>query len=356
MKKNLLLIITSIIIFSLVGCTTTVPQEPENIPPEESNNLLEEEVLTVLDYYPFKENTVMDYQGIGNEFAEQKTFIEFVEGNRAQMKIINPGTTFVRVLEYKDGSLTEVFAEGEFYHIENMLDATSNSENIILQEPLKVGNTWEDSEGHNVEITSINQSIETPSGTYEALEITKKLEEGSTEKRYYAKDIGHVATIYLDGEFEVKTLLEEIDDEYEMEVITYYPTAQDVGTEYVKQDIEFNTNDNIEEILEDIMKNPPSNKLVSPISKNTKINKLHLNRDSWTLEADFSKELLTEMNAGSSFETEILKSITNTLGVFYDVDKVYITLEGEPYASGHYGISEGEYFEVDLEGINELEE
>lgn len=355
MKKNLLLIITSIMIFSLVGCATTAPQDQVKVPPVESNDLSKEEVLTVLDYYPFKENTVMDYQGIGNEFAEQKTFIEFVEGNRAQMKIVNPGTTFVRVLEYKDGALKEVFSEGEFYHIENMLNSTSNSEEIILQEPLKLGNAWEDSEGHNVEITSVSQSIETPSGTYEALEITKKLDEGSTEKRYYAKDIGHVATIYVDGEFEVKTLLEEIDDEYETQVITYYPTSEDVGTKYVKQNIEFNTNDDIEEVLEGIMKNPPSDKLIAPISKDTKINKLHLNRDSWTLEADFSKELLTEMNAGSSFETEILKSITNTLGIFYDVDKVYITVEGKPYASGHYGLSEGEYFEVDSEGINELE-
>ena len=88
----------------------------------------------------------MDYEGIGNEYAEQKTFIEFVEGNRAQMKIMNPGTVFVKVMEYKDGALTEVFAEGEFYHIENMLNANTNSSNTILKEPLQVGNTWSNDE------------------------------------------------------------------------------------------------------------------------------------------------------------------------------------------------------------------
>ena len=57
----------------------------------------------------------------------------------------------------------------------------------------------------------------------------------------------------------------------------------------LKKNIEFGTNDNIENILENIMKNPPSNKLISPTSKILNINKIHLNRDSWTLEVDFSK-------------------------------------------------------------------
>lgn len=355
MKKNLLLLIISITIFSLVGCRTTIPKESSDAPDKE--NISKSEILTIADYYPFKENTIMDYEGQGNEYAEQKTFIEFVEGNRAQMKIINPGTTFVKVIEYKNGALTEVFSEGEFYHIENMLNATSNSDNVILKEPLEVGTTWLNGEGNNKKITSIDTSIETPSGAYKVLEVTTELDKGAIQKEYYAKDIGHVASIYKDGEFEVKTLLEEVEnDEYAMEIATYYPTAKDIGTEYIKQTIRFNTNDNIEDILENIMENPPTNKLIPPISENTTINKMQLNRSSWTLEVDFSKDLLTDMNAGSSFETEILKSITNTLGIFYDVDKVYITIEGEPYESGHYGINEGEYFKVDIEGIKEFKE
>ena len=62
------------------------------------------------------------------------------------------------------------------------------------------------------------------------------------------------------------------------------------------------------------------------------------------------------MNAGSGFEYEILRSITNTLGDYYGVDKVYISIEGRPYASGHYEIGEDEFFEVDKEGIKEFKE
>ena len=60
------------------------------------------------------------------------------------------------------------------------------------------------------------------------------------------------------------------------------------------------------------------------------------------------------MNAGSGLEMEILKSLVNTLGAFYDVDKVYITVEDKPYESGHYGINTEEFFKVDKDGIEEF--
>jgi len=173
---------------------------------------------------------------------------------------------------------------------------------------------------------------------------------------YFVRGIGLVASIYKDGEFEVKTLLKTIENkEQEMNIISYYPTAKDIGTAYVEQNIKFGTNDNIEEILEKLFKNPPSDKLISPISKETKINGIHLDRESWVLEVDFSKEFADNLNTGSAFEVEMLKSIVNTLGKFYDVDKVYITVEGVPYESGHFSIREGEYFIVDTTELIEIQ-
>ena len=136
--------------------------------------------------------------------------------------------------------------------------------------------------------------------------------------------------------------------------MSFGPTAKDISTAYVIQGIEFATNDNIEEILENIMKNPPNEKLLPTISIDTKINRIDLDRESWTLKVDFSKELLEDMNAGSSLEMEILKSITNTLGKFYDVEKVYLSIDDKPYESGHFGIKAGEYFSVDTTDIEEF--
>lgn len=355
MKRYLALMLIIILTISLTGCKSSNTKEKFNTLGDEE--ISTGEILTIADYFPFKENRIMDYEGIGNEYAERRTFIEFVEGNKAQIKIMNPGTVFVKVVEYKDGEMAEIFSEGEFYHIENMLNSSSNTKDILLKEPLEVGNLWSTKDGHKRSITSLNQRIETPLGIYEALEVTTEFDE-SKIKDYYVKDIGLVASIFsFEDGIEIKTLLKSIENkEQEMEIISFYPTAKDIGTAYVVQSIEFGTNDSIEDTIESVLKNPPTNKLLSPISSDTKINKIHLNRSSWTLEADFSKELLEEMNAGSTFETEILKSIVNTLGKFYDVDKVYLTIEGTPYESGHYGIRIGEYFKVDTGNIEEFKE
>ena len=354
MKRSLLLLFLFILVVSLLGCNSSKAMDEFNT--MESQEIVADSIFNIEDYYPIKENTVMECEGIGNEFAEKKTFVEFIQEKKVQIKEMNPGTTFVRVIEYKDGELREIFAEGEFYHIENMLNTNTNRNNVLLKEPLVVGNSWTNDDGSRREITELNKRIEIPSGLYDALEVTTEFQTGSTQVEYFVRGIGLVASIYKDGEFEVKTLLKTIENkEQEMNIISYYPTAKDIGTAYVEQNIKFGTNDNIEEILEKLFKNPPSDKLISPISKETKINGIHLDRESWVLEVDFSKEFADNLNTGSAFEVEMLKSIVNTLGKFYDVDKVYITVEGVPYESGHFSIREGEYFIVDTTELIEIQ-
>jgi hypothetical protein len=60
------------------------------------------------------------------------------------------------------------------------------------------------------------------------------------------------------------------------------------------------------------------------------------------------------MNAGSGYESLILQSIVNTLGGYYGVDKVYITIENKPYSSGHIEMKKGEVFKVDTKNLVKL--
>jgi hypothetical protein len=360
MKKYLLLT-TVLLIVAIVftGCTKADIPKDENIPKENSTENIkptEEDARTIKDYYPFKENTKMEYEGIGNEYAEQETFFEFIKDNRAQIKIFNSGTVIAKVLEYNDGELREVFTEGEFYHIENMLDTDSENNNVILKEPLKVGTTWNISGGHKKTITGVDVDIETPYKKFKALEVTTELGEGRKQFDYYVVGIGHVASIYKDGDFEVKTLLKDIKNKpYETEVRLYYPSATDIETLYLDRDIQFSTNGDIQKILESNLQNPESDELMPTISKNTKINSIKLDRGNRIVNVDFSKELLTDMNAGSAMEEEILKSIVNTFGNYYGVEKVYISVDGAPYSSGHFGLEENEYFTVDYDNVQKFE-
>lgn len=351
MKKQIYIILFLIIGLVIVGCQVNNEMKQES----SLSTANYEEVGRIAEYYPFLPDTILDYQGEGNEFAEQKTYYEFIEGNKAQVKVMNGGTNLIRILEENDGTLSEVYREGEFYHLENMIGTKGDKVNIILKEPLVVGNFWSTEEGRNREITGIDVEINTPYKLFKALEVTTSYENGRTQKDYFVKGIGPVARIYKEGDTEIKTLLKAIEQKpLEHELLVYYPLVNDLNTVFVKDKIAFYTNTNIGTLLEDKLKNPPSKELIPALSKGVRLNSMYLDRGSWVVKADFSEELLTEMNAGSTLETEIIKSIVNTLGNFYDTDKVYISVDGRAYESGHYSLKEDENFKVNIEGVNEF--
>lgn len=68
---------------------------------------------------------------------------------------------------------------------------------------------------------------------------------------------------------------------------------------------------------------------------------------------DFSRDLVEEMNAGSGTEMLILQAIVNTIGEYYGVEEVVLTVEGNPYESGHILMEEDQAFEVDHSQVNE---
>ena len=87
------------------------------------------------------------------------------------------------------------------------------------------------------------------------------------------------------------------------------------------------------------------------LSENTKINKLCFNEEENSVHLDLSKEFTTEMNAGAEIEGLILQSVANTLGTYYGVQNIFLTIDGEPYESGHILLNEGEPLTTDYSNI-----
>ncbi|NLL80827.1 MAG: GerMN domain-containing protein [Tissierellia bacterium] len=352
MKKLSILCLIIAIIF--VGCNPINGVKDDAT--EDTSGSLDHSLAEISDYFPFLGNTVIEYQGIGNEFAEQKTFFEFIDGNKAQMKVLNPGTNLIKIYELKNGTLTEVYMEGEFYHIENMLNATSNKEDIILSEPIQVGNTWKSLDGYEREITGLDEIIETPYDTYTALEITTTFEEGRYQKEYYAKGVGLVAKIYTDNDMEVKSLINNMtSSSISQGIELFYPLKNGNGLSFIEDSFLFRTNDDIKELMESKMKDPIDDRLIPLLPKDVSINRINLDRGEWVVKIDLSDNFIEEINAGSSYEYELVQGIVNTLGKYYDTDKVFISLSDRPYESGHLQLEEGEIFKVSTEDIEELE-
>ena len=50
-----------------------------------------------------------------------------------------------------------------------------------------------------------------------------------------------------------------------------------------------------------------------------------------------------------------LKSIVNTIGSYYNVKKVYLSVEGKPYSSKLFTLEEDEFFNVDYTHTKEYQ-
>lgn len=344
--KRLLLVFFILSVFLFPACNKDSQSVSEEKPAEPT--------YRISDYYPFLENTRLEYEGSGNEYAEQTVYIDFTDKDRMQLRVINPGTTLGRVLENKDGELRILLNRGEFYYRENILYAASSKPETLLKEPLVKGTEWKLEDGRRRFISGIDVKISTPSGDYKALEVTT---EGGdyTNMDYYVRGIGHVLSRYKSGESEITTSLKSIQKSVRLDqtVKFYYPDFMKDRVVFIKEKISLKTNEDINKIFEEHFKNPPSKDLSSLISSNTKILKLSFNPSENKVYINFSKELVTEMNAGTTLEGMLIQSITNTLGDYFNVDKVFISIEGKPYESGHILLNSSESFFVDYKNVSE---
>lgn len=354
MKKLLVIISILLSLVLLSGCNkNAAPPGGDNVSLNTENTKAE---LAIKDYYAYKENTKYVYEGQGNEYASYYVYVDYISGDRVQIRSNNCGTEMVKVLENKDGELRMLLSRGEAYYRENLTQAPGgNNMEILLKEPLVVGTNWILSDGRKRSITNSDVNVTTPTGTYKALEVITEGKEGSKTRDYYAPNIGLVKSVFTSNGVEVTSTLSKLETNVPLiqTVRFYYPNANVDKLYYVDKQLSFKTNDITRAIFEKAFKDLPKGDVAKVLSPNTKINSLYLNQDN-RVYVDFSKEFVNEMNAGSSYESLILQSITNTLGGYYGVDKAHITVEGKPYESGHFALKKGEFFTVDLNNSEQL--
>lgn len=356
--------IVSLILFTSCNksaANTNINNTSKNISENSTNTTLPSNDTshnyTIKDYYPFKGDVKFNYEGTGNEFASKTIYVDFIKDNKIQLRSINGGTTMGQVIQYENGELSLVYSRGEFYYKDDLTSLPSNTKEILLKEPLQKGTSWTLSDGRKRSITGIDISVDTPAGKYKALEVTTT-DNNSVTKDYYAPNIGVVKTVFTSGGSTITTALKNMtnDSSVSQTIKFYYPkmTDTDVSIMFKKSTVDLKTNDTIKNIFQSNFRKSLINGAQSLISNNTKINTLYLNDSEKVVYVDFSKELITEMNAGSSMENGIITSIVNTLGDYFNVKEVRLTIDGKEYASGHIAMKKGENFKVNFNKVTEV--
>lgn len=336
MKKKILLFGTLVLLLGAVMLTACGGQEKEPGPGGET--------LKTADYFPINQNTRYVYEGVGNEFAQYESYIDYAGDQHIQYRVNNGGTVQAKVVALKDGKATQVFLMNEVYYRENMLDRT-NQEEVLLMEPIEVGTAWTLEDGRTRKITALSAAVETPSGSYEAIEVVT---EGSSGKStdYYVKNVGLVKSIFHTEGVEIISSLKTIEkDMPRTEAIRFYLPNLDAGKIYfVERPVSFRTNEDTAEALVKVYReagDKAPDELGQVLTAGVKINKLTLNENDQVL-LDLNDAFVSELNAGAAYEVMILESLANTFAEYYSVEEVLLTVEGKPFTSGHIEMEVGE--------------
>ncbi len=366
MKKKILLLSIVLLPLFLGACSKAKQNDTNEITPTiiaESNidttqNDTEtdvKEALTIDEYYPMLADTEYVYEGQGNEYAAFRQSTDFLDAanHRIQTRTNNGGTETVRVIQIKAGKLEVIKIINECYYRDNYLSGTASEDSpeVLLMEPLVQGTEWTLSDGRKRYISGVDVSVTTPSGEYKAIEVTTENEDGQS-KDYYAPETGLVKSVFKAGDMEVTSSLKTINanQAYTKMIDIYYPDADEKI--YPEQTtLTFHTGDEAKDVLQAAISKKASKDTYLPLASiNTKVNSLYLAEDG-TVMVDFSKEFVTDMNAGAGYELLILQGITNTLGNYYQAQDVIITVDNKPYESGHIIMEEGEAFHVNMDDV-----
>lgn len=352
MKKYIIMITSVLSLTFLLSCTKAVDDDKKGGIPNENPA---SESLKVEDYYPIKENVKYTYEGSGNEYASYTVYIDYTSENRVQQRVDNGGTVLAKVIEVKDGKVTKVLARGEAYYRENLLSTKGEDQEILLMEPVTKGTSWNISNSSVRTITNTSVKVETPLGSYEAIEVVTEGESGKTTD-YYAKGIGLIKSVFTSDGMEVTSLLTRVEENVVLtqNISFFYPNINDGKIYYRDKDISFKTNDITRVILAEAYKGVIEESLGNVLNTNTKINSLYLNKDGMVY-IDLNKAFVTEMNAGAGYESMILKSIANTLGKYYGAQKIILTIDGNLYQSGHIAMEKGQFIEVNYEDVVKIQ-
>lgn len=323
---------------------------------ESSSQEPTESVYSIEDFFPNTDNLFYEYTGEGIEYTGFRESTVYSNDNRKQYYRPNEGTVVAEVIALQDDQLVVLYHEGERYYRENLLEKSDEVIEILLQGPFEIGTSWEIPEGRAKTITGLEVPVTTELAEYEALEVTTEWDNGlAVVVDYYAPDVGLVKSIFTDDEgYEVITEIQSITETpFEQTIRFYYPNFESEQVEYVDKNVQMNTNDSTKDAIESAYKDTPEG-LTPVLTENDEINTLYLNDDG-KVYVDFSQELIDEMNAGSLVETLIVESLVNTIGNYYGVTEVYLTVAGKPYQTGHIEQQEGDFFQVDIEETKEFQ-
>jgi hypothetical protein len=339
LKKKSIAMLASILILILLlpSCgakdgieETSAPEDPAVT--ESAETIESGGGESIAEYFFVKSNTCYQYESSIPDLNQQ-VYVTYTGNDRIQRWVSAQKMSSTEVIEYKNGELKLIFGEPTFYYMENLLSVEPTLGFIILKEPLQVGQKWAPDEYTQVEITSMNSPVSTSSGDYEAMEISSTSTDGRVQREYYAKNVGLVKTEYTSSEGSLYDFSLKSIESATLDFPAYFYPIGDGEKE--ERFIRFTTDSDLAELISDEMHIPLEGGL-SLLPEGVRINSLDVDRTVGGIAADLSSTL----ESFGTLEEQAVQAIADTLGNFYDISKVKLTVSGASYKPSGDGFIE----------------
>lgn len=319
------------------------------------NSNINNSILLVDKFMPSKINQQITLTSKTN-YHNLKIITEFIEDSKVQLRQISDSTILIEHLELKDDGIYSVFTQEEMYESDNILNIKPNKNELILKSPLKVGTSWTGESGAEYKITSVDCKLETYAGNFNTIEVTST-HDNLTKKTYFAEGLGIIKIVLNESSGELISNLEIFslqESQYNpKEYRFYYYDVLSDKIVYTKQIIPKYEPERMSFYMISKLKNPPNN-LIPSVGKTVKVNNIIAIPSKNFVAIDFSSNFVTDLNVGSSVENSIIQCIVNTFGYNFYASEVIITINGEPYSSGHISMEKNVPFKVDFSQEEEL--
>lgn len=319
----------------------------------------EEIAYTLADFCP-SENLYISYL-LSPEEKQQESYLEFrrqrEDYETLQRRYLSSGQEpYVEVVAYNAGEIVQRYRrEGVGYTYD--FTGRSEDERILLQEPIQLGAGWDIEDGQS-EITAVGQLVTLPMGEVRVVEVSSRFENGQQERMLFMEDVGMVAHYIYDEN--QKLISGQEAAEYEsgrkfnqMIRFFYADYANADGKIYYRSlEVPVDVNPSMGKIFRDLLQKAPSDSTLLPLSQGINIKNITLRGRSVYI--NFSDELgymVDQLNLNRMVEPAFLQALVNTFGEYYQANKVYLQIEGEPYASKFRVWTEDDYLSPDLSNV-----
>lgn len=313
--------------------TESVSDVPETVTLAELNpsswtQLPEGTTLELSNYLPY---VAYQLKQFSNESGSYTTYVDFFdESNRVmQVREIVGATNYVNIYEWSEQAIQLTARHENTALFENLMQDVSSTPDAnltLLSAPVAVGTTWSYDGTHTSQIVGLYESLTLGDQQYiEVVEVSTPFEAYDL-RQYYASGDGLILTRYVDN-VEVSTgeqFWQVTGNSHQVMMILNRDVAQpQTEGEYLlsleKVPFAYQTNDSLARAFQRLFTD------LGWITDDIVVNSLTVD-EAGVANLDFSAGVVAAFNQHPSTETSIIPAIVATVGQYFNVTQVRLTV------------------------------